>query len=168
MVIGKVVEASFDEAKMPLIYTRGNYRRIGRSKIASDRKRIRLEPKVLSEFERLASGQFVLRTVACNAERAGKRLLQRFGDGWIAPFTVVRKGENYSQSLETHLESMGHSGTVGRILSIVRVILADGKREIRANFVVFRCNLGGSEGGDTRWFENPPKATVLKVLFQDS
>src|SRR5688572_9263758 len=42
MVVGEATSAKYDEKKFPLIYTRGNYRRLSSSKIPSGRKVVRV------------------------------------------------------------------------------------------------------------------------------
>lgn len=169
MVLGKVIEASYEESKFPLIYTRGNYRKVSRSKIASGRRQVMLSPAQLDEFERLASGQFVLRAAACMAKREGKWLLQQVGGSWMAPFTKVPRGENYPRALQTHLESIGHRCRVGRIVSVARLNLTDGRRSVRANFVVFRCTIRSKASAKTEWFERLPHRTILaRQLLQDA
>jgi flavin reductase (DIM6/NTAB) family NADH-FMN oxidoreductase RutF len=170
MVLGKVLAAKFDDSKLPLIYTRANYRRVSRSKIPSGRRNVRISSEQLARFEGLAQGRFVLKAAACVARSKGRTLLQKFGDDWMVPFVVVKKGENYVQTLERHMRSNCAPASASRISVLSRMNLSDGKTSVRANFVAFRCDAKTLEsGGAVRWFDKVPKNTILcKQLLQDA
>lgn len=169
MVVGRVVGARYDEEKFPLIYTRGNYRRISRSKLPSGRARVRLASQQMAHFEKIASGQFVLKSAMCFTRHGGKVLLQKFGNGWILPFVAVKRGDNYAQVLKRHLASIGIGVKVGKIARLSRMTLTDGNSSVRANFVVFQCrvmSIGDSK--DVKWFGRLPKGVALRRhLLQD-
>jgi flavin reductase (DIM6/NTAB) family NADH-FMN oxidoreductase RutF len=163
MVLGKVLDAKFDDSLLPLIYTRANYRRISKSKIPSGRKTVMVSSGQLEQFKKLSSGQFVLRAAACIARSEGRTLLQKFGDDWIPPFVVVKRGKNYAEMLERHMRSMGMPATAGRISGLLRINLSDAKSAVRANFVAFRCDVHPSrDNGALEWFYRPPRNTLLK------
>ncbi len=163
MVLGKVLLARYDDSKLPLIYTRGNYRKMARSKIPSGRIRVRLSPSKFASFEKLASGQFVLKAAACFAKSKDKLLLEKFNGGWIPPFAVVKKGSNYAQALEEHLRSLGFEAKIGRIASLSRMTLTDGKTSIRANFVAYRCHVESfKDTGRASWLKWPHRNVVLR------
>ncbi|AFU58224.1 hypothetical protein Ngar_c12840 [Candidatus Nitrososphaera gargensis Ga9.2] len=167
MVVGEAVSAIFDEKKFPLIYTRGNYRKLSRSKIPSGRKVVRITPDQMSQFQKMSAGQFVLKAAAAVIRRqnGGQILLQKFGDWWILPMVVVNKGANYKEALEKHLGSIGVSASVSKISGIKRMTLKAGKTELRANFITFDCKLRSLEGSDAEWFTRLPKnSTVLTLL----
>lgn len=170
MVIGRVVTARFDESKFPLIYTRGNYRRMSRSKLPSGRIRVRLTRERLAQFEKIGSGQFVLKAAACVAKHRSKILLQKFGDGWIAPFAVVKRGDNYARVLKRHLASIGVKVEVGRLSCLSRMVLTDGSSSVRANFAVFHCSVRSvSKSGQAKWFDRLPRGVVIRrQLFQNA
>ena len=165
MVLGKVLDARFDDARVPLIYTRGNYRRISRSKIPSGRSRIRLKSDTLAEFQRLAAGQFVFRAAACVATSRGRTLLQKFGDGWSVPFVPVKKGQNHAKILEHHMRSTGLKVKVGKIAGLQRLVLTDGKSSVRANFVFYTCKAHHGETEELRWFDRLPRNVALRRLL---
>jgi len=168
MVLGKVLDASFDEACIPLIYTRGNYRRISKTKIPSGRSKIRLRSDVLAEFQRLAAGQFVLRVAVCAATSRGRTLLQKFGDGWSVPFVTVKKGQNHAKILGQHMRSSGLAVKVGKIAGLQRLILTDGESSVRANFVVYSCKASRGVSKEFRWFDSLPRNIVLsRLLLKD-
>lgn len=164
MVLGRVVAAKFDVKKFPLIYTRGNYRRLSRSKISSGRKKVRLSRPRLDRFRKFAAGQFVFKAAAIEARRDGKTLLQKFGNDWIVPFVTVKRGRDYIGALEAHMRSLGLTTKVYRIMGISRLILTDGKSSIRANFVIYGCRPANSlsDNVGARWFDKIPKNVVLK------
>ena len=170
MVLGRVLSAKFDSSKLPLIYTRGNYRRLSRASIPSGRAKVRVSLEDLRHFAKLAAGQFVLKTAVCVAKSGDRVLLQRFGNSWILPFVVVKKGENYVRILDRFMRSSGMPSRVGRISTLARLSLTDGKSSIRANFVAFRCRVQESDG-DVRlkWFDRLPRNTLLrKQLLKDA
>jgi flavin reductase (DIM6/NTAB) family NADH-FMN oxidoreductase RutF len=165
MVVGEAVSAKFDEKKFPLIYTRGNYRKLSRSKIPSGRKVVRITTAQMSQFKKMSAGQFVLKATAATVKQDSKILLQKFGDSWILPMAVVAKGVNYQNALEKHLGSIGVSARVGKISGIKRITLKAGKTELRANFVMFGCKLESLESADAAWFAKP-KNVVLRALLE--
>jgi flavin reductase (DIM6/NTAB) family NADH-FMN oxidoreductase RutF len=168
MVVGEAVSAKFDEKKFPLIYTRGNYRKISRSKITSGRKVVRVTPAQMSQFKSMSAGQFVLKAAAATIMQGNNILLQRFGNSWILPMVVVGKGADYKKALARHLYSIGVSARVDKISRLVRVTLKAGRTELRANFVVFDCRLESLESNDAVWFSRLPKNVALRTLLEKS
>ncbi|MEW5841572.1 flavin reductase family protein [Nitrososphaera sp.] len=160
MVVGEATSASFDETKSPLIYTRGNYRRLG-GKIPSGRKTVRLPPSAFLEFKKMSGGQFVLKCavgLVHTKEGGTKRtLFVRSGqDGrWMLPMTPVDRGTSYAKALSEYLiKSAGVRAKVGSIVRLERAVLkpssTGGEKQqqkqkqqrqdvLRANFVVFEC-----------------------------
>jgi hypothetical protein len=170
MVLGKVVGARFDDAKLPLIYTRGNYRRISTRKIPSGRTVVRLAKTKLALFDELRAGRFVLKAVACIATNQGRTLLQKLDKSWTVPFVVVEKGENYPRAIERHLHALGASASAGRISTVSRTVLTDGTNSVRANFVAYRCTVSLRLTGERlRWFDRlPPGVLLRRQLLQDA
>ncbi len=166
MVVGEAVSAKFDENKFPLIYTRGNYRKLSRSKIPSARKSVRVTPAQISQFEKMSAGQFVLKAAVALIRQDGKILLQKFDDSWVLPMVIVGKGANYEETLEKHLDSIGVSPSVGKIRGIKRMTLKAGKTELRANFIGFDCKLKSLESSDAKWFASLPGNVVLRTLLE--
>ncbi len=167
LVVGEAVSAKFDEKKFPLIYTRGNYRKLSRSKIPSGRRAMRITPAQMSQFKKMSAGQFVLKAAVAVIKQEKKIVLQKFADGWILPMVVAGKGANYKEVLEKHLYSIGMSASARKIRGIARMTLKDGKMELRANFIMFDCKLKSLQSKDAAWFARPPKNTVLGTLLED-
>jgi flavin reductase (DIM6/NTAB) family NADH-FMN oxidoreductase RutF len=167
MVVGEAVSAKFDEKKFPLIYTRGNYRKMSRSKIPSGRKIVRVTPEQMSQFKKMSGGQFVLKAAVAVVKNGNKILLQKLGNHWILPMVLVSKGTDYKNTLNQHLHSMGVSAGIGRIKGIRRVVLKSGTQELRANFIVFgsTVNLFREDYDRAAWFAKPPKKMLLKSLL---
>lgn len=167
MVVGEVVSAKFDEKRFPLIYTRGNYRKMSRSKIPSGRKIVRITPEQMSQFKKMSGGQFVLKAAVAVIKNGNKMLLQKSGNHWALPMTPVSKGADYKNTLNQHLHSIGVSAGVGQIKGIRRVVLKSGKEELRANFIMFgsTVNLFRDDYDGAAWFAKPPKKMLLKSLF---
>jgi len=166
MVVGEVLSARFDEKKFPLIYTRGNYRKLSRSKIPSGRKTVRITPAQMLQFKKMSAGQFVLKAAAAIIKQDNRILLQKFGDWWVLPLVIADKGANYKDALEKDLPSIGVSASVGKIRGIRRMMLKAGKTELRANFITFGCKFKSLEGSHAAWFARPPKNVVLRTLFE--
>lgn len=166
MVIGEAISAKFEEKKFPLIYTRGNYRKLSRSKIPSGRKIVRVTPAQMSQFKKMSAGRFVLKAVAAVIRQDNKILLQKFGRWWVLPMVVVGKGANYEETLEKHLDSIGVSASGGKIRGIARMTLKAGKTEVRANFITFDCKPGSLKSNDAAWFAKLPKNVVLRALLE--
>ena len=165
MVVGEAVSARVDENKFPLIYTRGNYRRLSRSKIPSGRKIVRVTKKQISRFKAMSGGQFVLKGAAAIIRNNRKVLLQKSGTSWMLPIVVVTKGADYKKALQDHLASIGIDSDVGRIQGIARMTLKSGKLELRTNFVIFEC-AAKSNGKDARWFARMPRNLSLRILLE--
>ena len=166
MVVGEAVSAKFDEKKFPLVYTRGNYRKLSRSKIPSGRKIVRVTPAQMSQFKKISAGRFVLKAAAAVIRQDNKILFQKFGSSWILPMVVVGRGADYRKALEKGLGSIGVSAGVGKIPDIRRMTLKAGRTEMRANCITFGCKLKSLEGDGVEWFARPPKNVVLRTLLE--
>ena len=160
MVVGEAVTTTFDNEKRPLIYTRGNYRRLG-DKILSGRKAARVSPAAFAEFQRMSQGQFVLKCASALVLKGGKVLLSEHAGLWMAPSVAVARGSSYRETLAKHL---GAGTKVGRMKSIHRFMIRSEGSELRANFIVFNCT-GRSTGG--RWFSKLPRNVLLRGLFEE-
>jgi flavin reductase (DIM6/NTAB) family NADH-FMN oxidoreductase RutF len=165
MVVGEALDAKFDEEKFPLIYTRGNYRKMSRSKIPSGRRSVKITPAQMARLKEMSGGQFVLKAAVASIRHDGKTLLEKFGGGWAAPMVAVKRGANYKDALQQHLQSIGISAEVDAMARIERMMLASGKAQLRANFIVFDCTFKSLEGSSASWFARPPKNAVLKRLI---
>src|SRR5207244_6247124 len=152
MVVGEALSARFDEKKFPLIYTRGNYRKLSRSKIPSGRKTVRITPAQMLQFKKMSAGQFVLKAAAAIIKHDNRILLQKFGDWWVLPLVIADKGANYKDALEKDLPSVGVSATVRKSRGIRRTIRNARKTELRANFLTFDCKFKWLEGSCAAWF----------------
>ncbi len=169
MIVGEAVSATFDEKKFPLIYTRGSYRKLSPSKIPSGRKVVRVTAGQMSKFKEMSAGQFVLKAAVAVVKKDNRRtLLQKFGDSWTLPLVVVPKGANYRDVLGRYLSSFGTAAAVWGIRGILRATLKSGKEELRANFILFDCNVESLVSDDAAWFSRMPKKVALRALFEKS
>jgi flavin reductase (DIM6/NTAB) family NADH-FMN oxidoreductase RutF len=164
MVLGEATSASFDEKKFPLIYTRGNYRRLG-AKLPSGRKTIRVPKSAYAELAGMAAGQFVLKCAVAIVKGGRKTLYVKTGKSWVLPMIAVGKGADYKKALASHLASMGVQAEVGRTAGIKRAVVKSGRQALRANFVVFYCTAEPKGDG---WSVRPPKGLLLKSLLEES
>lgn len=162
LVIGEALSAAFDEKKFPLIYTRGNYRRLG-GKLPSGRNAVRLPPSAFAPFAKMAAGQFVLKCAAAIVRSGKKTLYVKSGRSWMLPAVSVEKGADYKKALASHLASMGINAEVKEIAGIERMMMKSGKKALRANFVLFCCT---SEQKGDGWFARPPRNLILKNLLR--
>ena len=158
MVVGEAITVTFDDKKHPLIYTRGNYRKIG-TKIPSGRKAVRVSPAAYAEFKRMSQGQFVLKCAAALVRKDGKMLLVEHAGLWMAPSVVVARGSSYRDALARYL---GAGAKVGRVRGIHRFMMRSEGSELRANFIVFDCTVKSSGA----WFSKLPRNVVLRGLFE--
>jgi flavin reductase (DIM6/NTAB) family NADH-FMN oxidoreductase RutF len=182
MVLGEVVSATCSEDKLPLIYTRASYRRLG-PKLASGRKAVRLSPATFASLKKMASAgdQFVSKCAAAYLERGdGRVLFARLADSssWMLPAVAVDRGTSYKDALAAHLSSsLGISSVqVQGIAKLERCILVPKGEDkpLRANFVVFRCRLlsnnssiGDNERQGLKWLEprRLPRGVILRGLL---
>ena len=162
MVLGEAVSASFDEKKFPLIYTRGNYRRLG-SKLPSGRKTVRVPAAAYVKLAEVSAGQFVLKCAVAIVKSGRKTLYVRSGRSWVLPMAAVKKGADYKKALLSHLASMGVHAEVGGIAGIKRMTVKSGKSALRANFVMFYCTAEPTGDG---WLFRPPRNLLLKELLR--
>lgn len=162
MVLGEAVSASFDEKKFPLIYTRGNYRRLG-GKLPSGRRAGRVPPAVYVKLAEMAAGQFVVKCAVAIVKSGRKTLFVRSGRSWTLPMVAVEKGADYKKALASHLASMGVQAKVGSIAGLERMTVKSGKNTLRANFVMFYCT---AEPRGDGWFSRPPRNFLLKSLLR--
>lgn len=165
MVVGEAVSARFDEKKYPLIYTRGNYRKLA-GKMPSGRKVVRLSPATFAELKRMSAGQFALKGAAAVVKKGGKTLFVRSGKSWTLPVVAVERGRNYKDALASHLAAQGINTEVQDISSLQRLVFKSGSQELRANFVVYSCRPVSVSGEGKGWFARPPKNVALKSLLK--
>jgi flavin reductase (DIM6/NTAB) family NADH-FMN oxidoreductase RutF len=163
MVVGKVIHATYDDRKYPLVYTRGNYRTLG-AKIPSGRTVVRVSPAVFSEFKRMSAGQFVLKAAAACVEKGGRTLLAEFAGSWALPAVAAKRGASYKEALSQHLALLGTGAKVNEIVSIHRLVLRSEGKDLRANFIVFRCAV--KSAGKGGWFARPPRKMILRRLLE--
>lgn len=168
MIVGEAVRATFDEKKFPLIYTRGNYHELSRSKIPSGRRVVRVTAKQMSRFKEMSAGQFVLKAAAAVVKKDKKTLLQKSGEWWTLPIVVVPKGADYKEALGKHLSSIGTAAAVWGIRGILRATLKSGREELRANFILFDCNVKSLVSDSAAWFSRMPKNVALRALLEKS
>ncbi|NOJ27632.1 MAG: hypothetical protein DA330_06445 [Nitrososphaera sp.] len=162
MVVGQTISAEFDEAKKPLIYSRGNYWKTA-GKISSGRKVAKISEEDMAEFKKMAAGQFVLKAAAALIKVDGKTLFVKLGKRWTIPIVAVQRGKDYKSSLQSYLKSIGIEGQAGDIVGIERMMLKSTKSSLRANFIVFQFK---SENAKGRWAATAPRNTILKSLVR--
>jgi hypothetical protein len=186
MVVGEIIGAKFDDKKSPLIYTRGNYRKIASSKIDIGRKSIKINHSHLIEFKKISKGSFTLKAAVAVIHYRDKLLMvneKSFDKHWMLPFVNVERGSNYVSTLQKYLDSIGIIAEVRNIIGIKRLMLtnssnvksndSDKKRhqELRANFIIFDSKfmslnekVNEKSSSYAQWFDKPPKNTLLKML----
>jgi flavin reductase (DIM6/NTAB) family NADH-FMN oxidoreductase RutF len=166
MVVGEAVSAKFDENKLPLIYTRGNYRKLSKSKIPSGRMIVRVTARQMSQFKKISGSLFVMKAAAAMIRQDDKILVQKFCNWRILPMVVIDKGVNYKNALDKHLTSIGVSANVRKISGIKRMTLKHNNTELRANFITFDCKFRSLSGNEVEWFAKKSKNVLLRTLFE--
>jgi flavin reductase (DIM6/NTAB) family NADH-FMN oxidoreductase RutF len=166
MVVGRVLSARFDEKKTPLIYFRGNYRRLSHKKVPSGRKTIALNHERFMQLKHLSRGRFVLKAAVAVIREDGKVLLirNRLPGCWSVPFVPVDRGQDYADRLSQYLDSIGINAKIGQIIGLERVVFRprherkldklkqDQTQDLRANFMLFDCKIASLQTSDTKWF----------------
>jgi flavin reductase (DIM6/NTAB) family NADH-FMN oxidoreductase RutF len=174
-VIGEVVDAKFDRTKSPLIYHQGMYRKIGR-KLQSKRRIVRVNKILFEELQKMSRNAFTMRcVVAMVNNRKGETLLIKQSNGWkknwTLPWFVVVRGSDYVNSLSKHLSDMNLNVRIKGIEGIERLIFKHDSKELRANFVIYRCVANGTLTNnlnnviDARWYGKIPTNTMFKHLI---
>jgi flavin reductase (DIM6/NTAB) family NADH-FMN oxidoreductase RutF len=187
MVVGEIIGAKFDDKKSPLIYTRGNYKKIASAKIAIGRKSIKINHNHLAEFKKISKGSFTLKAAVAVIHHRDKLLMvneKYFDKHWMLPFVNVGRGLNYVSTLQKYLDSIGIKAEVRNIIGIERLMLTNSSnniksndsdkkchQELRANFITFDCKfmslnekVNEKSSSYAQWFDKPPKNTLLKIL----
>jgi hypothetical protein len=122
----------------------------------------------MSKFKEMSAGQFVLKAAAAVVKKNNKTLLQKSGDWWTLPIVVVPKGANYKEALGKHLSSIDTAAAVWGVRGILRTTLKSRKEELRANFIMFDCNVESLVSDSAAWFSRMPTSVALRVLLEKS
>ena len=128
MVVGEIIDAKFDDKKSPLIYTRGNYRKIASAKIAIGRKSIKINHNDLIEFKKISKGSFTLKAAVAVIHHRDKLLMvneKSFDKHWMLPFVNVERRSNFVSTLQKYLDSIGIIAEVRNIIGIERLMLTN-------------------------------------------
>ena len=163
MMIGKVVEISYDRTRKPLIYHSGKYFRIG-STIESFRKTINVDDTTFNWFSTLAKGKFVLKCVGLIIKSKNKILvLKQIKNKQYntIPFIVPLRGDNYPKALNVYLRKSG-IGIKNNTPILKRLILKNKKKIIRINFILFAGRLK-SDATNYTW-KSLKSNSLLRVL----
>jgi flavin reductase (DIM6/NTAB) family NADH-FMN oxidoreductase RutF len=172
-IIGEVIDARFDGKKSPLIYHRGAYRKLGK-KISSDRRIIRVNKTVFEEIRRMSKNAFTMRCIAALVTNGkGEKLLVKnnsiWKGKWTVPWFTVERGSDHIKELERYLHSINLNVNIKSIASIERLLFKHNSKQIRANFVVYRCfantSLNDLNDNMVKWLKKIPAKTILKNLL---
>lgn len=174
-VIGRVVHATYDRAKSPLIYNRGMYRTLGR-KLSGKRRQISVGKGIFTELQRMNKNAFTLRCIAALIRnQKGERLFVKrdpkvWHGRWMVPWFAVERGRDHSAMLKKHLTQAGLNVKVGKIAGMDRVIFKHNSKKLRANFVIYSCTTGKSSHSskyfsDLKWSRTVPTNLILKGLI---
>jgi len=174
-VIGEVVDAKFDRTKSPLIYHQGMYRKIGK-KLQSKRRIVRVNKILFEELQKMSRNAFTMRcVVGIVNNRKGETLLIKqsnaWKNNWTLPWFVVTRGSDYVNSLSKHLSDMNLNVRIKGIEGIERLIFKHDSKELRANFVIYRCVANGMLTNnmnnviDAKWYGKIPTNTMFKNLI---
>jgi len=175
-VIGEVVDAKFDEKKAPLIYHRGMYRKIGK-KLASNRRIVKINKTLFEELRRMSKNAFTIRCVAAIVNNSkGETLLikQKNGkvwqDHWTIPWLIAQRGSDHATTLTKYLHKMNLKVRVKTIVDVERVMFKHNSKQVRANFVVYKCVANNIPADringviDAKWYKKIPTSSILKII----
>ncbi len=138
MLVGKVVHIKHDDTKSPLIYHKGRYFSLD-STIEQDRKEVRVSKETLEFFSSLAQGRFVLKCAGVVVESRNKIIVinwQETGFETI-PFIIPQTGKNQRDQIIKFLNKTGLDIKVDFEPIMKRLVLKNGKKVQRINFVLF-------------------------------
>ena len=163
MVVGKVVEISYNEVKKPLVYHSGRYFRIG-STIPPFRKLVSVDDAIFDWFSTLAKGKFVLKCVGLIIKSNNKILVlkQIKNTPYLTiPFVVPKRKTSYSKILDSYLKKSDLS-IKNNIPILKRLILKNKKKIQRINFVLYEGT--AKSGIKNHIWKSPKSDSLLRVL----
>lgn len=139
MVVGRVVSIRYDETKNPLAYHRNRYFRIG-SIIEPIRDKVIVNKKTFNLFHRQSENKFIIKCAGVIVRSKNKMLVtSNPGQNLVSiiPFIQPKKNQDYKRSLENYLQSMKFSITLKEEPRLKRLIMKNGDRVQRINFILF-------------------------------
>lgn len=173
-VIGEVLDAKFDKTKSPLIYHQGMYRKIGR-KLNSYRRTVRINKIIFEQLQKISKNAFTMRCVAALVTNSkGEKLLIKHNtilkDKWTIPWFAVDRGSDHVSELSKYLNRLNLNAEVKYIVGIERLMFKHNSKQLRANFVVYRCVANnipatGVNGMVVKWHKKIPNNVMLRNLL---
>lgn len=139
MVVGRVISIRYDETKNPLAYHRSRYFRIG-PMIEPIRDRVVVSKKTFDLFYKQSKNKFILKCAGVIVSSKNKILvidnMERNSISTI-PYIEPRKNQDYKRSLEKYLRNIKLNITLKKEPRLRRLILKNGDRIQRINFILF-------------------------------
>ncbi|MGC1709322.1 MAG: flavin reductase, partial [Nitrosotalea sp.] len=166
MVVGRVISIRHDETKKPLAYHRNRYFRIG-SMIEPIRDRVAVSKKTFDFFHKQSKNRFILKCAGVLVRSKNKMLVvdnTEQNSVSTIPYIRPKRNQDYRRSLENHLQNMKLDMTIKEEPKLRRLIVKNGDKIQRINFVLFEGKLKNSSGC---YFWKPIKTdSFLKALIK--
>ena len=154
MFVGRVVGIKHDKTKQPLIYHTGKYYKLD-SVIPPFRETIKLKSKEFNFFLAEAEGRFVLKCVGVIIKSKEKVLvlqnLLKKTQYHTIPHIVPLRGQDHKKAIEDYLKKLGLRVILKQYPVMKKLILKDGTKNQRVNFVLFEGNLKGGLSAQLQW-----------------
>jgi flavin reductase (DIM6/NTAB) family NADH-FMN oxidoreductase RutF len=166
MIVGKVISLRYDETKKPLAYHRNRYFRIG-SMIEPIRDKVVVNKKTFDLFHKQYKSKFILKCAGVLVRQKNKMLVigsvGQNSDSTI-PYIQPKKNQDYKRSLENHLQNMKLNITLKEEPRLRRLIVKNGDKTQRINFILFEGKLKSRTGF---YFWKPIKTdSFIKALIR--
>jgi adenine-specific DNA glycosylase len=153
------------------------YRKVGK-KIDSKRRIVKVNKMLFEELRKMSKNAFTMRCIAAIVNNGkGETLLikQKHGkvwkNHWTVPWLVAQRGSDHAITLNKYLLEMNLNVQVKAIAGIERVMFKYESKQLRANFVVYKCVANNIPANhindmiDAKWYKKIPSNTIFKKLL---
>lgn len=148
MVVGRVTSIRYDETKNPLAYHRNRYFRIG-SMIEPIRDKVLVSKKTFDFFHKQSKNKFILKCAGVLVRSKNKMLVVDSAEQnsvSTIPYIQPKRNQDYRRSLENHLQNIKLDVTVKEEPRLRRLIIKNGDKIQRINFILFEGKLKNRSG----------------------
>jgi flavin reductase (DIM6/NTAB) family NADH-FMN oxidoreductase RutF len=148
MVVGRVISLRYDETKKPLAYHRNRYFRIG-TMTEPIRDKVVVTREMFDVFHKQPKSKFILKCAGVLVRSKDKMLVIDSAEQNsvnTVPYIQPKRNQDYKRSLENHLQNMKLNITLKDKPRLRRLIMKNGGKIQRINFVLFEGKLKNSSG----------------------
>ncbi|MGI0088092.1 MAG: flavin reductase family protein [Nitrosotalea sp.] len=148
MVVGRVVSIRYDETKKPLVYHRNRYFRIG-PMIEPIRDKVIVSKKTFDFFHKQSKNKFILKCAGVLVRSKNKILVidnTKQNSVSTIPYIQPKRNQDYKKTLENHLQNMKLNITLKEEPKLKRLIVKNGDKTQRINFILFEGKLKSRSG----------------------